>query len=168
MATTSVPHHQFKLAKVRYKTTHSTHIPLHHLPKSTFTVVRKDNLGYHFNTSITTCNITTYADDLAIITNNLTNMQPQIPNYKNLSERTHLDLNLTKCAITRSPNKSKLEPNVFKAYIQVQNIILRLSPSPSFPKRSFHIHGYTFHPLTQMESTKRHNNGKKKNKANNS
>ena len=33
-----------------------------------------------------------------------------------------MDLNLSKCAITRCPNKSKLKPATFKAYIQSQNI----------------------------------------------
>lgn len=93
----------------RYDTRqHTQPRPLHHLPIPTFTVVRKDNLIYHLNTSISTCNIITYADDLAIITDNSTNITTNLKLQKNL-ERTHLDLKLTKCAITKSPNKSKLK-----------------------------------------------------------
>ena len=36
-----------------------------------------------------------------------------------------MDLNLSKCAITGCPNKSKFKPNIFKAYIQSQNFTYR-------------------------------------------
>ena len=48
-----------------------------------------------------------------------------------------MDLNLSKCAITCCPNKSKFKPNTFKAYIQSQNITYKIQ---------------TFHILTQNES----------------
>jgi hypothetical protein len=52
--------------------------PLHHLPRPTPTLARKNNLGYYFNASTTTCNAIAYANDLAIITDKLSNMQPHI------------------------------------------------------------------------------------------
>ena len=48
-----------------------------------------------------------------------------------LLEWAHLDLNLTKCAITRSPN-----PNVFKAYIQTQNILFKNKPFPTLSQNN--------------------------------
>jgi hypothetical protein len=37
-----------------------------------------------------------------------------------------MDLNLvTKCAITRSPNKAKPKPTIFKAFIQAQRITFK-------------------------------------------
>lgn len=33
--------------------------------------LENDNMGYHFNTFLSTCTTTTYADDLAIITDNI-------------------------------------------------------------------------------------------------
>lgn len=60
--------------------------------------LEKDNLGYHFNTSIVTCNTTSYADDPVVIGH---------------------------------PNKSKLNPTTFKAFIQAQNIHLENKPLPS-------------------------------------
>ena len=38
--------------------------------------LEKDNLGYHFTTSTTTCTTTAYADDLAIVTDNILHIQP--------------------------------------------------------------------------------------------
>ena len=92
--------------------------------------LEKDNLGYHFNTSTTTCNTAAYADDLAIITDNITHIQPQIHKLQKISEWAHLDLNLSKCAITGCPNKSNLKPTTFKAYIQAQNIHFKNKPFP--------------------------------------
>ena len=94
----------------------------------------KNNIGYHFKTSTTTCDTLTYVDNLAIITDNLVNKQPQIHKLQKFSEWSHLDLKLTKCAITKSPNKSKLEPHVLKVYIQAQKILLNNKPSPHYPK----------------------------------
>ena len=40
--------------------------------------LEKDNIGYHLKTSTTTCNTLTYADDLAILTDNIAHIQAQI------------------------------------------------------------------------------------------
>ena len=92
--------------------------------------LKKDDLGYHFNTSPTTCTTTAYADDLAIITDNIQHMQPQITKLHKYAQWSYMDLNLSKCAITGCPNKSKLKPTTFKAYIQSQNITYN---SQNFP-----------------------------------
>jgi hypothetical protein len=42
-----------------------------------------------------------------------------------------MDLNLAKCAITGCPNKSKLEPNTFKAFIQSQRITYKNKNFPT-------------------------------------
>ena len=41
-----------------------------------------------------------------------------------------MDLGITKCAITRCPNKSKMNQEIFKAQIQVTNITYRNQPIP--------------------------------------
>ena len=87
-----------------------------------FRWLEKDNLGYRFNTSTATCTTTAYADDLAILTDNIRHIQPQITKLQKFSEWSHMDLNLVKCAITGCPNQSKFKPNTFKAYIQSQHI----------------------------------------------
>ena len=46
--------------------------------------LEKNNMGYHFNTSKATCTTTVYTDDLAIITDNIKHIQPQVTNSKNL------------------------------------------------------------------------------------
>ena len=80
--------------------------------------LEKDNIGYHFNTSKATCTTTTYADDLAIITDNIRHIHPQVTKLQKFAQWSHMDLHLSKCAITRCPNNSKLKPATFKAYIQ--------------------------------------------------
>ena len=42
-----------------------------------------------------------------------------------------MDLNLSKYAITGCPNKSKLKPNIFKAYIQSQNVTYKTKNFPT-------------------------------------
>ena len=80
--------------------------------------LEKDDLGYHFNTSLSTCTTTAYADDLAIITDNIQHIQPQINKLHKFAQWSYMDLNLSKCAITGCPNKSKFKPTTFKTYIQ--------------------------------------------------
>lgn len=70
-----------------------------------------DSLGYHFNTSTSTCNTTTYANDLVIISDNITHNQPQI----------HKKQMFSKLAITWCRNKSKLKPITFKPHIKAQS-----------------------------------------------
>ena len=84
--------------------------------------LEKDNMGYHFSTSTSSCTTPAYADDLAILSDNILSIQPQIIKLQKFAEWAHMDLNLAKCAITGCPNKSKLKPNTFKAFIQSQNI----------------------------------------------
>ena len=92
--------------------------------------LEKNNLGYHFNTSTATCTTTAYADDLAIITDNIRHIQPQITKLHKYAQWSHMDLNLSKCVITGCPNNSKLKPTTFKAYIQSQHITYN---SQNFP-----------------------------------
>ena len=93
--------------------------------------LEKDDMGYHFTTSTATCTTTAYADDLAIITDNIKHIQPQILKLQKFAEWSYMDLNLSKCAITECPNKSKLKPNTFKAYIQSQNITYKEKNLPT-------------------------------------
>ena len=62
--------------------------------------LEKNNLGYNFNTSPNTITTTTYVDDLAIITDNIKHVQPQLNKLKQYSEWAHMDLGINKCTIT--------------------------------------------------------------------
>jgi hypothetical protein len=54
-------------------------------------------------------------DVLAIITNGINAIQPQIHKLQNFAKWSHMDL-------LGCPNKTELQPNAFKAHIQSQNI----------------------------------------------
>ena len=93
--------------------------------------LEKNNRGYHFNTSPSLCTTSAYADDLAILSDTIQNIQPQITKLQKFAEWAHMDLNLAKCAITGCPNKLKLKPNTFKAFIQPQHIIYKNKNFPT-------------------------------------
>jgi hypothetical protein len=61
-----------------------------------------------------------------------------------------MDLNLSKCAITGCPNKSKLKPNTFKAYIQSQNITYKSQNFPVLTQNE----SYTYLGIHLMPSLK--------------
>ena len=86
--------------------------------------------GYTLGTSKITINTAVYADDLAIIANNLTSVQSQLNKLDKYCEWAGMDLGITKCAITGCPNKSKKNQETFKAQIQVTNITYRNQPLP--------------------------------------
>jgi hypothetical protein len=93
--------------------------------------LEKDNKSYHFSTSQSSCTTSAYADDLAILADTIQNIQPQITKLQKFAEWAHMDLNLAKCAITGCPNKSKLKPNTFKAFIQSQHITYKNKTFPT-------------------------------------
>lgn len=66
-----------------------------------------------------------YSNNLALLTNNIQHLQTQIEKLQNFAEWALVDLNLTKCIITGSPNKAKLKSTIFKAYIQAQRILYK-------------------------------------------
>ena len=84
--------------------------------------LEKDQLGSLFSTSPNSITITTYADDLAILVDNIKHIQPQLNKLKQYSKWAHIELGINKCAVTRCPNKSKLHALVFITYLKVQNI----------------------------------------------
>ena len=92
--------------------------------------LENDDIGYHFNTSTSTCTTMAYADDLAIISDKVQNIQLQINKLQKFAEWAHMDLNLSKCAITGCPNKSKLKPNMFTTFIQSQYITYKAKDFP--------------------------------------
>ena len=94
--------------------------------------LEKDNLEYHLNNSTTTCNTKAYANDLAIITNNLANIQPQIHKLQKISKWAHLDL--TKCAIIRSPKNSNSNQMYSKPTYKPKVSYLETSPSLIYSK----------------------------------
>jgi hypothetical protein len=90
----------------------------------------QDYLGYSFKTSSMTISSAAYADDLAVVLKNIKDIQPQLNKIDKLCAWAGMGLGINKCAITGSPNKSKLSPTTFKAYLQSHNIQFRNQAIP--------------------------------------
>ena len=75
-------------------------------------------------------NSAAYADNLAIITSNIKNLQPQINKVDKFCQWAGMELGIPKCAITGCSNKGLMPATTFKAYIQSQNITYRNQPIP--------------------------------------
>ena len=86
--------------------------------------------GYTLGTSKVTKNSAAYADDLAIITNNLTSLQNQLKKLDKYCEWAEMDLGIPKCALPGCPNTSMVNQETFKVQIQVTNITYRNQPLP--------------------------------------
>jgi hypothetical protein len=87
--------------------------------------LERGNLGYKLNTSQYTINSAAYADDLAIITNDIKSIQPQIDKIDKFCHWAGMELGIPKCAITGCPNNKPMPATTFKAYIQSHNIKYR-------------------------------------------
>jgi hypothetical protein len=92
--------------------------------------LERGNLGYKLNTSQYTINLAAYADDLAIITNNIKSIQPQINKIDKFCHWARMELGIPKCAITGCPNNKPMLATTFKAYIQSYNITYINQPIP--------------------------------------
>jgi hypothetical protein len=92
--------------------------------------LERGNLGYKLNTSQYTINSAAYADDLAIITNSIKSIQPQINKIDKFCQWAGMELGIPKCAITGCPNNKPMPATTFKAYIQSHNIKYRNQPIP--------------------------------------
>jgi hypothetical protein len=88
-------------------------------------------LGYTFKTSPTTISSASYADDLAVLFRNIKDIQPQLNKIDKYCAWVGMGLGINKCAITCCPNKSKLSPATFKAYLQSHNIQFRNQALPT-------------------------------------
>ena len=93
--------------------------------------LQREKNEYILGTSKITINTTTYIDDIAVITNKLTLLQPQLNKIDKYCEWIGMDLGITKCAITGCLNKSKMNQETFKAQIQPTNITYRNQPIPA-------------------------------------
>jgi hypothetical protein len=87
--------------------------------------------GYPFQTSKSTICPAAYADDLVIISHKLPSLQIQLNKLDKFCEWTGIDLGISKCAITGCPNKSKLNPQTFKALLQAQHTSYHNEPIPA-------------------------------------
>jgi hypothetical protein len=94
----------------------------------------QDQLGYTFKTSFLTISSAAYADDLAVLFRNIKDIQTQLNKIDKYCIWSGMDLGINKCAITGCPNKSKLPPTTFKAYIQSHNIQFRNQALPILHK----------------------------------
>jgi hypothetical protein len=90
--------------------------------------LERGNLGYKLKTSQYTLNSAAYADDLAIITNDIKHLQLQINKIDKFSQWVGMELGIPKCAITGRPNNKPMLATTFKAYIQSHNIKYRNQP----------------------------------------
>ena len=86
--------------------------------------------GYTFGTSKVKISSAAYADDLAAMANKLKSLQIQLNKLDKFCEWAGMDLGIPKCAVTGCPNKSKMNPTIFKALIQSTNINYRNQPLP--------------------------------------
>jgi hypothetical protein len=86
--------------------------------------------GYPFQTSKSTISSAAYVDDLVIISNKSPSLQTQLNKIDKFCEWAGMDLGISKCAIIGCPNKSKLNPQTFKALLQAQHTSYRNSPIP--------------------------------------
>jgi hypothetical protein len=92
--------------------------------------LERGNLGYELKTSQYILNSAAYADDLAIITNNIKHIQPQINKIDKLCQWAGMELGIPKCAITGYPNNKPMPATTFKTYIQSHNIKYKNQPIP--------------------------------------
>jgi hypothetical protein len=92
--------------------------------------LERGNLGYKLKTSQYTLNSAAYADDLAIITNNIKHIQPQINKIDKFCQWAGMELGISKCASTGCPNNKAMPATTFKAYIQSHKITYRNQPIP--------------------------------------
>ena len=76
--------------------------------------LQQRNIGYTYNTSSTKLSSATYADNLAVISNNITSFQHQLNKLDKYCEWAGMDLGIPKCAVTGCPNKSKQNSNPSK------------------------------------------------------
>ena len=81
--------------------------------------------SYTLCTSKLTINSTAYADDLAIITKNLTSLQNQVNKLDTYRERARLDFGIPKCALPGCPDTSMMNQETFKVQIKATNITYR-------------------------------------------
>jgi hypothetical protein len=87
--------------------------------------LERGNLGYKLQTSQYTFNSAAYANDLAIITNDIKHIQPQINKIDKFCQWAGMELGIPKCAITGCPNNKPMRATIFKAFIQSHNIKYR-------------------------------------------
>jgi hypothetical protein len=84
--------------------------------------LQRGNHGYHFKTSPSVLCSAAYANDLVLFSNESSSLQTQLLKIEKLCDWASMDLGIPKCALTGYPNKSKLNPPTFKAFLQIQNI----------------------------------------------
>jgi hypothetical protein len=67
--------------------------------------LQRDQLGYTFNTSKIHESVVAYADNLALLTNNIKALQSQINKIQKFNMWVGMDLSIINCAITGAPHK---------------------------------------------------------------
>jgi hypothetical protein len=102
--------------------------------------LERGNLGYKLKTSQYTLNSAAYADDLAIITNNIKHIQPQINKIDKFCQWAGMELGIPKCTMTGCPNNKPMPTTTFKAYIQFHNITYRNQPIPVFHQNEPYVY----------------------------
>ena len=89
----------------------------------------RGNYGYKFKTSNNTINSIAYANNLAAFFSKVNFIAPQINKIDKYCEWTGMTLGISKCAITRCTNKTKLKPLDFTNHLRNANICFRNQPS---------------------------------------
>ena len=84
----------------------------------------QNQLSYSFKTSSLFISFAVYANDLVVIFKDIKDIQTQLNKIDKFCAWANMGLGIYKCAITKCPNKTKLTPSTFKAYLQSHNINL--------------------------------------------
>ena len=84
--------------------------------------LERGNLGYKLKTSQYILNSATYANDIAIIIDDIKHLQPQINKIDKFCQWVGMELGIPKCTITRYLNNKPMATTTFEAYIQLHNI----------------------------------------------
>ena len=82
----------------------------------------RDQNDFFFKTLYNTISLAAYTDDLVLISSHITHIQSQFQKIDKFCKWVGMDLSISKCALTGCPNKSKLRPKKFTAFLYNKNI----------------------------------------------
>jgi hypothetical protein len=102
--------------------------------------LERGNLGYKLKMSQYTINSAACVDYLAIITNDIKSIQPQINKIDKFYNWAGMELGIPKCAITGRLNNKSMPATTFKAYIQSHNIKYINQPIPVLHQNESYIY----------------------------
>lgn len=129
-------------------------------------MAKNNKIGYHFNISTTRCNNTTYVDDLAIITDKITQIQPHVNKLQKFSKEPTLTSTSQMCYL-HVPQQIKSRTSTIKAFNLAQNIRFKNKPYPTLTQTEPYTYvGIHLVPTLKWKQQKTITLDKQENKAN--